>query len=371
MSILFTETQINGMTLQNRFVRSATWAGMATEEGTCTPDLVNLMVNLAQGGVGLIITGHAYVRQDGRVTPHQLGLHKDELIPGLQGMVHKVHEHGGKIVLQMTHAGFFASPRLTGTTPLAPSAVEGLAKTPRMEMTRDDIREVIEAFRAAAMRAKEAGFDGVQIHAAHGYLFSQFLSPLLNRRTDEYGDEIHNRARALVEALHAIRDAVGRDYPILVKLNSQDFYDDGLFLEDSVQAGVMLAQEGIDAIEVSGGLPISGELGPIRKGIGSEDREAYFQEEARAFKERVSVPVILVGGIRSYGVAERLVEDGVCDYISMCRPFIREPYLINRWKSGDLRKAACISDSRCLAIATAGEGIYCVKDKDTSRESHP
>jgi 2,4-dienoyl-CoA reductase-like NADH-dependent reductase (Old Yellow Enzyme family) len=369
MSVLFTETQINGMTLPNRFVRSATWAGMAAEDGACTPHLVNLMTNLAQGGVGLIITGHAYVRPDGQVSPHQLGVYKDELIPGLRGMVQKVHDLGGKIALQMTHAGFFASPKLTGVTPLAPSAVEGLTKTHRKEMTHGDIREAIEAFRAAAMRAKEAGFDGVQIHAAHGYLFSQFLSPLLNRRTDEYGGEIHNRARVLVEALHAIRGAVGRDYPILVKLNSQDFYEDGLFLEDSVQAGLMLANEGIDAIEVSGGLPISRELGPIRKGINSEDREAYFRAEARAFKERVSVPLILVGGIRSYQVAERLVEDGVCDYISMCRPFIREPHLINRWRSGDLRKAACISDSRCLAIAAAGEGIYCVIDKDTPRET--
>jgi 2,4-dienoyl-CoA reductase-like NADH-dependent reductase (Old Yellow Enzyme family) len=369
MSVLFTETQINGMTLPNRFVRSATWAGMAIEDGACTPDLVNLITNLAHGGVGLIITGHAYVRPDGKAGPHQLGVYKDELIPGLRGMVQKVHELGGKIVLQMTHAGFFANPRLTGAMPLAPSAVEGLAKTPRREMTREDIREAIEAFRAAAMRAKEAGFDGVQIHAAHGYLFSQFLSPLLNRRTDEYGGEIHNRARALVEALHEIRGAVGRDYPILVKLNSQDFVEDGLFLEDSVQAGVMLAHEGIDAIEVSGGLPISRELGPIRKGIDSEDREAYFRAEARAFKERVSVPLVLVGGIRSYQVAERLIEDGVCDYISMCRPFIREPGLINRWRSGDLRKAACISDSGCLKLAGAGEGIYCVKDKDTSSET--
>jgi 2,4-dienoyl-CoA reductase-like NADH-dependent reductase (Old Yellow Enzyme family) len=371
MTTLFTETQINGMTLSNRFVRSATWSAMASEDGRCTPKLVNLMTNLAQGGVGLIITGHAYVRQDGQAGPNQLGVYSDELIPGLRDMAQKVHNHGGKIVLQISHAGFYASSKLTGVTPMAPSAVEGLVKTPRREMTPEDTREAIEAFGRAAKRAKGAGFDGVQIHAAHGYLFSQFLSPLLNRRSDEYGGEIHNRAKALVEVVQEIRSAVGKGYPILVKMNSQDFYEDGLFLEDSVQAGVMLAEEGIDALEVSGGLPISGELGYVRKEITSEDREAYFKDEARIFRQRISIPLILVGGIRSYGVAEGLVEDGVCDYISMSRPFIREPNLINRWRSGDLRKATCISDNRCLTAAIKGEGIYCVTDNTTPREPQP
>jgi 2,4-dienoyl-CoA reductase-like NADH-dependent reductase (Old Yellow Enzyme family) len=368
MQTLFTETQINGMTLRNRFVRSATWSAMATKAGACTPHLVNLMRNLAQGGVGLIITGHAYVRQDGQAGPNQLGAYSDELVGGLRDMAQKVHDHGGKIVLQLAHAGFFADARLTGETPLAPSVLEGIAKAPRKEMTHQDIREVIDAFEAAAMRAREAGFDGVQIHAAHGYLLSQFLSPKLNHRSDEYGGAIGNRAKALLEVFRAIRGAVGRDYPILVKLNSQDFVDGGLIVEDSVQAGRMLADEGIDAIELSGGLPISGESGSLRTGIISEDREAYFKDEARAFKKRLSVPIILVGGIRSFQVAARLVKDGVADYLSMSRPFIREPDLINRWRSGDLRKSTCISENSCLNAARAGEGIYCVTEKKQQRK---
>lgn len=363
MNTLFEETQINGMTLPNRFVRSATWSGMATKEGACTPQLVNLMTNLAQGGVGLIITGHAYVRQDGQAGPNQLGVYSDELLPGLRDMVQTVHDHGGKIVLQLAHAGFFANAKLTGKIPLAPSAIEDLANTPRREMTHQDIQEVIEAFGDAAMRAREAGFDGVQIHAAHGYLLSQFLSPLLNHRTDAYGGAIDNRARPLLEVFQAVRGAVGRDYPVLVKMNSRDFMDGGLVVEDSVQVGSMLEQEGIDAIELSGGLPMARETGSIRKGITSEDREAYFKDEARAYKEVLSVPLILVGGIRSFQVAERLVTAGVADYLSMSRPFIREPNLINRWRSGDLRKATCISDSLCLVSAAAGEGIYCVTEK--------
>jgi 2,4-dienoyl-CoA reductase-like NADH-dependent reductase (Old Yellow Enzyme family) len=363
MTVLFAETKINGVSLSNRFVRSATWSAMAAQDGRSTPQLVNLLTKLAQGGVGLIITGHAYVSRDGQAGTKQLGAYSDELVPGLRDMVQKIHDHGGKIMLQLSHAGFFSNPKVTRTTPIAPSALKGMAKVPRKEMTNRDIRAVIQAFGSAAMRARQAGFDGVQMHAAHGYLLSQFLSPKLNHRTDEYGGAIENRARVLLEVFRAIRGAVGQDYPVLVKLNSQDFVDGGLTLEDSIQAGLMLEDEGISAIELSGGLPISGELGAIRKGIISEDREAYFKDEARAFKERLSVPLVLVGGIRSFQVAERLVNDGVADYLSMSRPFIREPDLINRWKAGDLRRSTCISENSCLTAAIRGEGIYCVTEK--------
>jgi 2,4-dienoyl-CoA reductase-like NADH-dependent reductase (Old Yellow Enzyme family) len=359
MQTLFTETQINGMTLPNRFVRSATWSAMASEDGRCTPKLMNLMKNLAQGGVGLIITGQAYVSQEGQAGQNQLGAYSDELIPGLRNMVQTVHDHGGKIVLQIAHAGLFAYAKITGKTPSGPSVMEKMVKTPTRELTHHDIQELIEAFGAAAARGREAGFDGVQIHAAHGYLLSQFLSPLLNHRTDEYGGAIGNRARALLEVFRAIRGIVGKDYPVLAKLNSQDFADGGLVVEDSIQVGRMLEDEGIDAIELSGGLLFSKEQGPTRTGIISEDREACF----KAFKERLSMPLALVGGIRSFRVAERLVEDGVADYISMSRPFIREPNLINRWRSGDFRKSACISENSCLIAARAGEGISCVTAK--------
>jgi len=363
MQALFSETEINGMVLSNRFVRSATWSAMAAEDGRCTSQLVNLMVTLADGGTGLIITGHAYVRKDGQAGVNQLGVYSDDHIAGLRDMVKKVHDHGGKIVLQISHAGLFANQKLTGIIPIAPSVLEGIVRAPRREMDHGDMKDLIYAFGAAAMRAREAGFDGVQIHSAHGYLLSQFLSPMLNHRTDEYGGDIRNRTRFLLDVFQAIRSTVGKNYPILVKLNCQDFVDGGLVLEDSVQAGCMLSDNGADAFEVSGGLPISGELGPIRTGITQEDREAYFKDEARAFKKRLSVPVILVGGIRSFQVAKELLEDGVADYVSMSRPFIREPDLINRWKSGDLRKSTCVSENSCLKTARSGSAIYCVTEK--------
>ncbi|MBW1702835.1 MAG: hypothetical protein JRJ11_17035 [Deltaproteobacteria bacterium] len=162
--------------------------------------------------------------------------------------------------------------------------------------------------------------------------------------------------------IQAIRKAVGPDYPVLVKLNSRDFAENGLSLADSVRVGVMLNYNGIDAIELSGGLHISGKMGAIRTGIKSEADEAYFREEAMTFKEKVHIPLILVGGIRSFQVAERLVEQGMADYISMSRPFIRKPDLINRWRSGDLNKAKCVSDNRCFEPIAEGGSVRCVRE---------
>ncbi len=363
MTKLFEHSTINGMKLANRFVRSATWEGMAADDGACTPKLIDLMAELAKGGIGLIISSHAYVSPEGQAGPWQLGVYSDDLVAGLEALAKSVHENGGKIVMQLAHAGFFADAKLTGQTPMAPSHVAGFAKSPRKEMTVEDIQAVVKSYGAAAKRAQNAGFDGVQIHAAHGYLLSQFLSPAFNRRDDAYGGGIRQRAKAVVEVLQQIRQTVGREYPVLVKMNCRDFIENGLVLADSLEAGRMLVSEGIDAIELSGGVLVGGKLSPSRMGIKSEEKEAYFQDDARAFKEKLSVPLILVGGNRSIQVAERLVNGGFADYISMCRPLIREPDLINRWRAGDLGKAACVSDNMCFKPAQRGEGIYCLTEE--------
>ena len=363
MSKLFETTTLNGMTLKNRFVRSATAEGMATEDGEVTPRLVNLMLELVQGGVGLIITGHTYVTKRGQATPWQLGIYDDKLIPGLRTMTDAVHERDGRIVAQLAHSGLRANPKLIGGAPLAPTAMEGLNEVVAHEMTLEDINSTVEAFGNAAERAREAGFDGVQIHAAHSYLLSQFLSPAFNLRDDTYGGTIENRTRILVEVVEAIRKRVGQDYPLLIKINSRDFLEGGLELEDAIRAGAMLKDAGLDAIEISGGTYASGELMPIRKGIKKEKDEAYFKDEARAFKDQIDLPIILVGGIRSFHIAEGIVNDHIADYVSMCRPLIREPGLINRWQGGNLGKATCISDTKCLRPALSGKGVYCVVEK--------
>ena len=363
MSILFEGSEINGMKLANRFVRSATWEGMASPEGGVTPKLIGTMTALARGGVGLIISGHTYIRQDGQASPLQLGVYKDALITGLCEMTAAVHEAGGKILMQLAHAGHFAPGKLTGQPPVVASDYEGLSRTPRKELTVQDIQDLVAAFADAAQRARSAGFDGVQIHAGHGYLLSQFLSPIFNRRMDGYGGSIENRARMHVEVVRAIRAAVGKDYPVLIKMNCRDFAENGLSLEDSLVAGELLAQAGMDAIELSGGLLTGGKLSPSRPGIHSADKEAYFREELRAFKKRIAIPLILVGGNRSFEVSEELVAAGAADYIAMCRPLIREPDLISRWKSGDRRRAACKSDNLCFGPGLEGKGVYCVTEE--------
>jgi len=360
MSNLFEAAKIGPMMLRNRFVRSATWEAMATPEGAVTPRLVDTIAALAKGGVGLIISGHAYVRPEGQAGPMQMSAARDDLIPGLRQMADAAHQHGAKIVLQVAHAGYFAAHHLTGTPPCAVSAAVTLDDIPRKELTAGDIGDIVHAFAAAAARGKAAGFDGVQIHSAHGYLFNQFLSPLFNRRTDAYGGTLANRARVHLETVRAVRQAVGPDYPVLIKLNGRDFAEGGLELEESAAAAVLMEQAGLDAVELSSGMTKFSKFGSARTAITNQKKEAYNREEARALKQRLKIPVILVGGIRSLPVAEGLVAEGACDFISLCRPLIREPDLVNRWQSGDCRKSACTSDNLCFGPARSGEGLYCV-----------
>ena len=349
MNTLFKPSNINTMSLANRFIRSATWEGMADNDGRCSSRLIELMAKLALGGVGLIITGHTYVHQKGRHSPWQLGIDRDELIPGLQNMTRAVHESGGKIAVQLGYGGAY------------------LSKSRLRSLSGRDIQKTVMSYAQAALRAKEADFDAVQIFAAHGFFLSQFLCPRYNDRTDLYGGNIQNRARMLLEVLAAVREAVGPGYPVLVKLNSQDFVENGLSLSEAVLVGLMLEASGIDAIELSGGLlnnPYA-----LRDNIKSEQDEAYFKDEAKTFKEQIKIPLILVGGIRSYNVARQLIEQGVADYISMSRPFICEPDLINRWQSGNLAKAACNSCNNCVEQVKAGYGVFCMPREESKAET--
>ena len=360
MSTLFESSFINKLQLPNRFVRSATWEGMAAPDGSVTEPLIETLVALAQGEVGLIIAGHAYVRPEGQATPAQLGINQDELLPGLRQLTAAIHDRGGRIAAQLAHAGNFAAEKLIGQPPWVVSDYEGLAESPRHEITPRDLKDLVAAFAAAAGRAQAAGFDAVQLHSAHGYLLSQFLSPIFNRRLDDYGGSIDNRARIHVEIVRAIRAVVGPNFPVLIKMNCQDFAENGLTVADSIQAADLLADAGLDAVELSGGLLTGGKMSPTRPGIDSPEKEAYFSEELQAFRQAIHLPLILVGGIRSFEVAKRLVKDGLADYIAMSRPFIREPDLIKRWRLGDRRRAECKSDNLCFKPAFAGQGIYCL-----------
>lgn len=372
MSTLFESSAISGMQLANRFVRSATWEGLANDDGSVTPKLIDTMTALAQGGVGLIITSHTFISREGQATPWQIGIYRDELIPGLKTMTGAVQAHGAKIVLQLAHAGAFATEELTALPAYVVSDFAGLPGKRRHEIQAQDVAKIIMAFADAARRAKAAGFDGVQLHSAHGYLLNQFLSPFFNRRQDDYGGHIRQRAKIHLEILQAVREAVGPDYPVLIKINCQDFQAGGLGLDESLEAAKLLAASGLDAIELSGGLVTGGKLSPSRPGIDAVAKEAYYKEEAGAFKKAINIPLILVGGIRSFEVAEQLVTEGRADYISMSRPFIWEPDLIKRWQAGDRRKAKCTSDNLCFEPGIKGEGIYCVtRERKEAKSDQP
>lgn len=364
MATLFEETTINGMTLRNRMVRSATWEGMCEQDGRPTERLINCYKDLAKGGIGLIISGYAFVRLDGKNNPGQMGIHTDNFADDYKKMTKAVHEAGGKIAVQLVHGGGQSNAEIAGRQPFAPSAVK-VNQFPEMpaELTRDEISKIITAFGEAARRARSWGADAIQLHGAHGFLINQFLSPLTNRRTDEYGGSIENRSRFLLEVYRNVRETVGADYPVLIKLNASDHVDGGLEIDDSVYAAKKLAEAGINAIEVSAGTSASGEKSPVRRKINKSEKEAYNLKLARRIKEAVSCLLMVVGGFRSYRVAEKAIRDSCMDYISMARPLIREPGLANRWLQGDRKRAMCISCNKCFMPGREEGGIYCVIEK--------
>ncbi|RMD60148.1 MAG: NADH:flavin oxidoreductase [Nitrospirae bacterium] len=365
MKELFEPATIGKIEIKNRFIRAATWEGMAKEEnGEPTEELFRLYRELVEGEVGLIITGFAYVDKRGKANPRMLGIDKDELIPSLKRLTNSVHEINGKIAIQLAHSG--SQGRYdTGEPPLAPSAVkERFTGNMPVEMTIDDINHVINCFAEAGLRAKRADFDGVELHAAHGYLLSQFLSPYSNRRKDKYGGPIQNRARIIFEIYEALRHKVGSDYTILIKINVSDFDGVGLEPEDSLWVCKELSNMGIDAIELSGGIPAAGDLFPLRTGIDSPEKEAYFRKEAEVFSSKIDKPIILVGGLRSLEVIEELYKKKVANFFSLSRPLISEPGLIKRWREGDRRPARCISCNQCLVAALKEKRLYCVAFKE-------
>jgi len=363
MNTLFDHTTINGMTLKNRLVRSATWEGMCDIHGKPGQKLINFYRTLARGNVGLIISGYAFVSPEGKQLPGKMGIHTDEFADVMKEITRKVHDEDGKICIQLVHAGGQTDSGNAGRQPLAPSALE-LNQYPELpaEMTGEEIARVITAFGAGARRAKDWGFDAVQLHGAHGYLINQFLSPLTNQRTDEYGGSIENRSRFLLEVYGAVRSAVGRDYPVMIKMNGSDNLEGGLTIEDAVVAARALADAGIDCIEVSGGTPASGDRTPARTKINTPEKEAYNLTLASQFRTAVKCPLMVVGGFRSIEVAEKTIQ-GSADYISMARPFIREPDLAKRWQEGDRSPARCISCNSCFMPGIKEGGIYCVVEK--------
>ncbi len=353
MSLMFEPVQIKGMKIRNRTVRSATYEGMGTSLGEPAGRLARLYMNLAEGEVGLIITSAALIERyktafpDGDILPYPLFIDRDAAVDKWKPIVDAVHERGAAIAMQVVHPGRQDNPVLRGEPPIAPSAVEekSSGNMPR-EMTMSDINDIIDKFAQACRRVREAGFDAVQLHGGHGYLLSNFISPYTNRRTDEYGGDTARRAKIIVDIVARARQLVGSDYPIMIKMNCEDFVKGGLEKEEAARVAAHLAAGGIDCIEITGGIYESPGA-TSRKGIKTEADEAYFRPHCEALRKTVKVPLILVGGLKTPHVAEEILRSGVADMVAFCRGLIREPYLIKRWKQGDLRKATCVSCNQC------------------------
>jgi len=340
-------------------MRSATHDFMAEHDGSITERQVSLYKHLAEGEVGLIITGHAYVNPQGKASPYQIGVYEDNLIEGLRRITQAVHSCPSRIFIQLSHAGRQTKPKLCQCTPLSPSAVyEPIFKIKPKEMSPEEIHQVIEDFIQASKRAKQAGFDGIQIHIAHGYLLSSFISPHTNRRQDEWGGTLSKRLRIVVEIIKGIKGLLDKEFPLIVKLNSSDFLPQGLNIEESAQIAILLEKEGINGIEISGGTAEAGQ-GSVWKGLRSEDQEGYFVQNAARIKSAVSIPVSGLGGIRSFSVMEKLIEKGKVDLISMSRSFIRQPFLIKKFHEGKIQKSECISCNKCFNL----RGISCAELK--------
>ena len=359
MSHLFEPASIGALEIPNRFVRSATAERLADEVGSPLPQLGEMYAELARGGVGLVISGHAYVHPSGKAHLGMSGAYADELIPAWTQVADAVHEAGGKLAMQINHGGRQCDPAviegpLLAPSPIAANAGRSSAETQRpVEMSERDIQNIVRAYADAAGRAKEAGLDAVQIHSAHGYLISEFNSPASNWRRDAWGGRLTRRVRFLEAVAAAVRDVVGDDYPLFVKLGTMDFVRDGLTPDEGVEIVAHLADMGLDAVEISGGIG----RGNSVTGIRQPDQEAYFVPIARKARQVTDLPILLVGGFRSREVMERVLDEGSADLISLSRPLIREPDLPNRIAAGQAA-ATCISCSKCWP--RAGElGISC------------
>lgn len=344
--MLFSPIKIGTLNISNRFVRAATYEKQADIDGFVTDALVQTYTKLAKGAAGLIITGIALVNVSGALHPNMLAIHSDRYIAGLKRLTASVHESSdAKIFIQLFHAGGLANPALTGMMPLGPSGLMQ-QRSPVRELTHSEICRLVEDFGFSAFRAMSAGFDGIELHAGHGYLIHQFLSPLTNRRDDYWGGDENRRFHFLEETYSLIRQEVGYDYPVIIKLNVCDCKEGGLQRQEAINIAKRCEDLGFDAIELSGGMR-DGTKTPAVKDILSPQQEAYWQDDAVYFREMLKVPLILCGGIRSLAVAEKIINSGIADMVSMARPFIRESDIVNKFALGKA-KSDCISCNLCM-----------------------
>ena len=385
-SPLFEPIDIGTLTIAGRLIKTATAETRASHDGFVTPELLQFYIPMAKGGTPLIITGNIYVSRAGKSAPRQVGADDDDKIPGLRQLTDAVHAHGSRIFAQLNHCGRQVVPPFAGLQEaVSASAVKELVTgTLPRELSLLEIQRVIADYGAAAMRCKQAGFDGVQIHAANGYLMSQFLTPHTNRRTDRYGGSFDNRINMLRDVVRDIRSRVGRDFPLIVKMNGSDKLPlrHGLSTDELVQVAQVLQEEGVDAVEISvghyeSGMPmVHGTFGRcLRNMVNGAMRylpfirrwgfrlswpllallfdllwprhEGFNLRYAQAFKRRLSIPVICVGGFLTRAAMEAAILRGSCDIVSAGRAFIADPLLYRHLRLNE-PGPRCVDCNACI-----------------------
>lgn len=368
---LFAPGRIGSLELPNRIVFAATSSELADKDGFVGDDLVEYYAERARGGTGLLVVEATYVEQEGKRLHHNAMLHDDCFIPGLRKVVEATHAEGAKVALQLNHGGRESIPHVSGSIPLAPSPIAsqftgvGDAVIPK-GLTTGEIDRIVDRFADAARRARDAGFDAVELHGAHGYLIGEFLSPDSNKREDEYGGSVKGRAYFCVRLIRAIKDKLGNQYPVIVRMNGRDHVKHGLELDEAIEMAVMFEAAGADSISVSGGVHASHPY-MVVPGM-SVDRGCYVSY-SDAIRRRVSVPVMVVGRINTPDLAEQILDDEHADFICLSRALIADPYFPAKAKAGRVETIApCIACNECIATVHRHKGLACTVNPMVSRE---
>lgn len=365
MSKLFTPITIGRVVFKNRIVMAAMDTHTALRDGSATAKMLKFLELRAQGGAGAVMTGAAFIDTEAsRFSVGQLGAYDDELIGSLHTIAEAIHVHNSRAILQICHAGrqkFFMDKSMISASPVAwrPSG-----QTPK-EATTDEIKTIVARFAAAARRAQEAEFDGVEIHGAHGYLVTNFLSPYTNRRQDEYGGGLHNRMRLALEIVAAAREAVGPDFPIIFRLSAAEHIEQGLTLEESVEICKTLERHGVDAVHISGGIheTLDWEVPPMYRPGGLN------VPAAETIKKYLDIPVLVAGGINHPDLMESIVEEGKADLVALARPLLADPLLPRKLKEG--RQDSVRPCIRCneACLSRGAKEIRCAVNAEGNRET--
>ncbi len=393
LGLVFTPVKIGNVEIPNRLVRSATFHGMATEDGYVTDKLIKVYDNLAMGGIGLAITGVSIVKNDGRQLANMLGNYSDEYIEGLSRIAGSYHDtvnevgNKSKVFLQIGHAGVQVTHWGWAGDLISSSPIESdIAQKTAISLSPEKILEIAEIFGEATSRAKKAGFDGVQYHGAHGYLITQFYSPYMNKRDDDYGGSTENRARFVLDILEASRKKVGNNFPICLKMNGSDRIKGGLEVKEAAQLASIFAKSGFNMLEISSYIWEAGRLEkPVslppesQKDVRQRGLEAFNLNLAKEIKEYLKkesstdIPITLVGGLYRFETIKNITDNEGIDFCAMSRPLIRQPSLPSIWKNGPpFPEAECIHCNLCtkdfIVKGSRSKGVRCIKKEKEDRK---